>query len=308
MKSKYIYLTYFTVLLSLAACKKSTIGVQSPQVNITLKNATAVQDTFVYKIGDTVRFMISGDAGNITVYTGDAGHNYNYRNRSTVTGGIPELSFTSTEQYGTQTNTLQVLATNSLAVLDSAHIVNATWTDITSRAVLAPSTTATNSGTIQLGDLIKNPNDSLLIAFKYTGATGSTQRTWTITNYIVNTLLPDNTLSSISTTATASAYWTKFHIAGSSANWAPTTSQLQVVGGAATAPNNVCWIVSQPLYVSQISPDVAVPIKNIGSPNVPEYDYIYTAAGKYTATFVVFNNSAGDQKTVIKQFNIKVTQ
>ncbi|ANI88585.1 hypothetical protein A9P82_04335 [Arachidicoccus ginsenosidimutans] len=289
------------------ACKKE-IHVSSPSADVTIANTQAVQDTFTYKLGDTVRFMITGNAENIAVYTGDAGHNYAYRNRSTVTGAVPELSFTSTLQWGAQSNTLKVLATNSLLSLDSADIVNADWTDITNRATLATSATATNSGIIRLDDIVKNPTDSLMIAFLYTGATGSTQRTWTITNYVVNALLPDSTELPVSTTATANAYWTKFKIDGSSANWTSTTAQLQVVGGNATAPNNTSWIVSQPLYVNQVAPDASVPIKNIGSPDVPEYDYAYAATGTYTATFVIFNSSADDEKTVIKQFNIKVTQ
>jgi hypothetical protein len=306
MNSKYIYYLFLPAMALWFGCSKK-IDVNAPTLNITITNGTHIaNDTISFKLGDTTKFAFSGYAGNVSVYTGDGGHNYAYKDR-TFASGIPQLSFSSLEQYGTQTNTLQVLATDSLAVLDSAHVVNARWTDITSRAVLSTgATSAVASGTITLSDLVKNAKDSLFIAFKYIGATGSTQRTWTITNYTVNNVLPDAT-QSISSLATDNAYWTKFKIGTSTASWASTTSQLQVVGGAATAPNNISWIVSKPLYVGRVAPDLAVGLKNIGTADLTTYNYKYAAVGTYTVTFLIFNNSVDAQQTVIKQFNIKVT-
>lgn len=288
-----------------AGCSKK-VGVATPTLDINVTNGKMVNDTITFKLGDTVKFAFSGYGGNISVYTGDTGHNYAYKNRTSATGA-PQLSFNSLEQYGTQTNTLQVLATDNLAVLDSAHVVTANWTNITGRATLSTgSATATPSGTIDLSDLVKGPADSLFIAFKYTGTTGGTQRTWTITNYTVNTVLPDG-IQAISTLAGDNAYWTKIKIAPSTASWVSTTAQLQVVGGTAAAPNNTSWIVSKPLYVGRVAPDVAVGLKNIGNANLAGYNYKYAAAGKYIATFVIFNNSVDAQQTTVKQFNIKVT-
>ena len=305
MKFKYIYMFLPAAMLLWLGCSKK-VGVVAPTLNISVTNGSLVGDTITFKLGDTVKYTFSGYAGNVSVYTGDAGHNYAFKDRTSASG-VTQLSFSSLEQYGTQANTLQVLATDNLAVLDSAHVVAANWTDITSRAILSTgSTTATASGIINLSDLVKNSSDSLFIAFKYTGVTGSTQRTWTITNYTVNTVLPDGT-QAISSLATDNAYWTKFKIAPSTASWATTTAQLQVVGGAATAPNNVSWIVSKPLYVGRVAPDVAVGLKNIGTANLTGYTYKYAAAGKYTVTFIIFNNSVDEQQTVVKQFNIKIT-
>lgn len=295
---------FLPAILLWCSCNKK-ISVSPTTLTINVTNGYLVNDTITYKLGDTVKFAFSGYAGNLSVYTGDAGHNYAYKDRTSATG-IPQLSFSSLEQYGTQTNTLQVLATDNLPVLDSAHVVAATWTNITSRANLSTgSATATPSGTIDLSDLVKGSSDSLFIAFKYTGTNGGTQRTWTITNYTVNTVLPDRT-QSISTLATDNAYWTKFKITPSTANWTSTTTQLQIIGGSATAPNNVSWIVSKPLYIGRVAPDLAVGLKNIGNADLTSYSYKYTATGKYTVTFIIFNNSVDEQKTVIKQFNIKV--
>ncbi|MES2277195.1 MAG: DUF5017 domain-containing protein [Bacteroidota bacterium] len=302
MKLKSLYYLLLPVVLLAGACTKKTL-VDAPALTISLDNSHLSGDTYTYKLGDTVKFKLSGYAANVTLYTGDAGHNYDYRERF-ITGGKPQLSFTSAEQYGLQTNTLQLLAINKLT-LDSAHIVSAAWKDITSRAILSTGS-AVASGTIDLSDLVSSPADSLFIAFKYTGVTGTTQRTWTITNFTVNNILPDQTYP-ISNLTSDVAYWTRVKIAAA-AGWAtPTTTQLQVTGGAATAPNNISWIVSKPLYLGRVAPDVAVSLLNISSANTPGYNYKYASVGSYTATFVIFNNSVDEQKTVTKQFKINIT-
>lgn len=295
-----------TIIMLMTACTKR-LDVQTPSLTVSLDAAHLVADTFVYKLGDTTKFMFSGNAANIAFYPGDTGHAYDNRNRNLALGTIT-LSFTSKAEFGTQTNTLQLLATNKLNGLDSASVVNAAWTDITGKAALAGSATEVNSGTINLNDLVSNENDSLFIAFKYSGVTGTTQRTWTITNFLVSNVLPDlsYTLSSLSMDI---SYWTRYGNVWNPANarWTPTTTQLRVIGGGGASPSNTSWIVSKPLYVGRVAPDVSIALKSINNPDLTGYNYKYTAAGTYKATFVTFNNTAEKQETVVQQFYIKVT-
>lgn len=301
---KFQYILLLCLLLAIASCSKK-IDIAAPQLTVALDQSHLAGDTYTYKLGDTTKFSLSGYADNISLFTGDQNHNYNYRNRDT-SSGTPTLTFSSTVQYGTQANTLMVLATNKLAKVDSANVVAAQWTDITSRVNLATSATATASGNINLKDLINGPKDSLFVAFKYVGQTGSTQRTWTITNFAVNNVLPDGTAYPISNLPLDINGFFKFKIGASTANWTNSTSQLQVAGGAATAPNNTSWIVTKPLYVNTVNRDVAVVLKNVGSANITSYNYKYTIPGNYTATFVIFNDNIDQQKSTIQQFKIKI--
>jgi len=308
---KLLYLstagTLFAACTFFTACTK--LGTTSPGLKVSLDPSRKVADTFTYKLGDTTKFHFSGTAGNVVIYPGDSLHNYDNRNRSLALGAT-EISFSSAEQYGTQTNTLQLLATDKLPGVDSVSVTTANWQDITGRTVLATTTTATASGTIDVSDLVSGPNDSLFLAFKYTGAGGSTQRTWTITNFGVYNALSD-TRYPLSTLSGDVNYWTKYKIAPSMAGWTASTTQLQVVGGAATAPNNVSWIVSKALYVGRVAPDVSIPLININgftnNASATGYNYVYTKAGTYKAVFLVFNNTAAEQKTSLQQFYIKVT-
>lgn len=300
-KSFLILLSFFAV-----ACSK-TLEVDTPGFNVTLDPARLVADTFTYRLGDTTRFKFNGTVGNIAFYSGEPGKRYDGRTAAYKLGRIT-LNFSSKSEFGTQKNTLQVLATNKLAGLDSATVVNAAWTDISNRGALATSATVVPFGTADLTDLLANENDSLFIAFRYSGVTGSTQRTWTITELAVNNVLPEKTvlLSSFSTDV---AYWTRYGNVWNPSNgrWTASASDLKITGGGGSAASNTSWVVTKPLYAGRVPGDVSTGIKSINEPDKAEYAYAYPAPGVYKATFVAFNHTLDEQKSVIREFIIKVT-
>ncbi len=324
MQLKYIIAAALITIVALSACNKK-ISAITPTLGITINNQrTSVGDTLYFTLGDTVKFNMAGYADNIMFYSGEIAHQYQYANRTTAIG-VPVMSFTSNAVNGTQTNTLQVLATDKLAMMDSSHIVGASWTDITSRAVLSTGSGAVASGNINLSDLVSGPTDSLFFAFKYTGITGSIQRTWTITNLVVNNLLADSTPAPLFNIANEStAYWIKFNQVYGSANWVPTTS-LTITGGTTTAPNNVGWIVSRPMYVNRTVPDLpttsgvlypsssplkqfaqAMPVYTLSGINYTGGYYKYPTKGLYLASFAYSSLTKDDNQSGVKQFWIRV--
>ncbi|WP_165499819.1 DUF5017 domain-containing protein [Pedobacter frigidisoli] len=304
---KYSIYTLLIAITFLLACKKD-LTTDQPTVEISLTNARSViGDTLVFKLGDTCKFTLGGYSDNVVFWAGLPGNKYEFRSRS-LAFGTPRLSFTSTAQFGTQNNTLQVLATNKLPLKDSASVVNAAWVNITPRTPIATSATAVNTGPVNLSDLVTGASDSLFIAFKYTGLTGSTQRTWTITNYLVNNVLSDYTFT-LSSLAADNAFWTRYGNVWSpaSSRWVATTTALTIVGGAATAPSNTSWIISKPLFVGRIAPDIpTATVKNITASAPSSYNYKYTAIGKYKITFVSYNITADDSQMALKEFSVKI--
>jgi len=301
----------YSILLLIGAalgCEKGINNTQ-PTFTATVNNTRSViGDTLVFKLGDTCKFAIGGAADNIVFYSGESGKKYEYKDRSLALGKTM-FSFSSKAEFGTQTNSLKVFATGKLPARDSATIVNAQWTDITGRLALATNSTVVNSGNIDLSDLVAGASDSLFIAFKYSGTTGSTQRSWTITNYTVNNVLADYTFNLGSLAADAS-FWTRFGNvwAPATRRWTPSASQLKIDGGDAAVPANTSWIVSKALYVGRVAPDAPVTIKSISGAGVPLYSYKYSSIGTYKAIFVAFNRDPDELKEVIKEYNIKVIQ
>ncbi|MFD1631194.1 DUF5017 domain-containing protein [Pseudopedobacter beijingensis] len=293
-----------------SACQKD-VKPTSPTTDIKISNARSIiGDTLVFKLGDTCKFEITGYSDNITFWNGAAGNRYINHQRN-HRENQPVMSFTSTAANSTQTNTLQVLATTKLKSRDSVTVINAPWTDITSRFALATSATAVNSGSVNLTDLMSNGNDSLLIAFKYMGKMGSIQPTWTISNLVISGVATAEANQTLLSLENDSRYWTVFANVRTPANarWVASNTALTIVGGAATQPDNTSWILSKSIFVNVTSPDVPTAIvKNVTSSlNNNIYVHKYAQKGVYKASFICFGTTTGGSKSKIIEFNIKVT-
>ncbi len=293
---KYPILLFIVLCAAALGCKK--ISVTTPDFEVTT-------DKMTYTAGDTVHFKFSGQAGNLIFYSGEAGNRYANKDRTTG-DGTPQLQFTSTMTVGSQTNTLALLATNDLSAIDSAHVVTANWTDITSRAKLSAGT-ALASGSIDLSDF-KDATKPLYLAFKYTGLkSASAQRKWVISTFDVTNVLPDGSTGTVSSMATT--YWSAFNVKGPAVAWVipATVTNITITGGAvANSDENEDWIVTKPLILTKMTPDTGLPIQNIGGITLTGYDYTFSSPGKYKVTFVAFNNSRDEQKSVIKELEINV--
>ena len=305
MKKLFYILCASLVVL---ACKKG-VDADKPTVEVTATNARETKgDTLIYKLGDTCKFNISGYADNITFWSGNVGSLYSLRARNQAFGKL-QLSFTTTAANGTQAATLKVLAITNLKNLDSVTLYNADWKDITSRMNLATTSTAVNTGTVDVTDLVTSPSDVLFLAFRYAGQTGTAQRTWVISNFSFNSTGADFNYPLI-TIANDVSYWTVYGNvwAPNGRKWIPTSSSLTIAGGDATQPNNVSWLVSKPLYVNRVVPDQPTAIvKNLTAATPNFFQYKYAAVGVYKVSFVAYNHTVNDTKTVSKDLLIKVS-
>ncbi|MEO7461871.1 MAG: DUF5017 domain-containing protein [Ferruginibacter sp.] len=291
---KFRLLIGVIALIVFASCSKE-LSIDPLVFNVTTASTT-------YQAGDTVNFKFSGNPEFISFYSGEEGHNYDFRERTTI-DGIPQLKFTSYAQFGTQTNTLQLLASNDFSgTYNATNLNQATWTDITSRATLSTGANNTPSGIIDLSDFLAQKKP-IYIAFKYTGTTGSTQKTWTINNLTLDLLKTNNTTLPI--TDLASGGWAQVDILGPAAKWTYNATQLRIAGGGATNPDNEDWVVSKLLYLNNIAPDVAVPIKNI-TQKMDSYDYVFTQPGTYKIVFLAANATADKQSSTTKEITLTI--
>lgn len=292
---KYVRLiTVLIVSVVISSCNKD-LPINSLSFGVTTSSAT-------YNVGDTVHFKFTGNADIISFYSGEEGNNYEYRKRTTM-DGKSQLQFTSYAQYGTQLNTLQLLVSNDfIGTYDAPSISKGTWTDITNRATLSSGADNTPSGIIDLSDFMMQ-NKPIYIAFKYTGTFGSTQKTWTLSNLTLNLLKADNT--ALPVTDISNAGWKQINIQNPAAVWSISATQLRIAGGNATAADNEDWVISKLLYLNTVSPDVAVPIKNI-TQKTNSYDYVFSQPGNYKVVFLAANATADKQESTTKEIDLTI--
>lgn len=283
---------------SLFACNKE-LNLKPLSFDVSVNKATlATTDTAVFKF--------TGNPDYITYYSGEVGKRYEYRNRVTDTGTNVQLSFSTATTTHTSGTLSLMVSDNFNGIFDSANVKSATWTDITSRATLATTTTTVASGAVSLADfaVAKKP---VYIAFKYAAAAGVTQKKWTITSLTLNHVLADKTYTIGDMTATyPSMGWKSADVSNSAINW---TSALVITGNttAASAVVTEDWMIMGPVDLSRVLPDVGTPIKAVyeGMNKFPYY-YKYAAAGTYKAVFVASNTNRDAQESTTKTIGITV--
>lgn len=265
---------------------------------------TVTADKEKYATTDTVRFSFTGNPWYLTFYSGEPYHNFEYRDRVTASG-TPQLQFTSYMQSGTQKNTLRLLiSTNFSGIYDSTNIYQAIWTDITDKIKLSGGSDNTPSGVADLSAFIND--NPVYLAFKYTGAAGSTQRTWTIKSVALNNVLKDSTSYSVLGIAESSLGFRSVPMKAPGVAWTVSSSQLQIKGATGTTSTEAeGWVVSKPLNLTKVTPDTGVPLKNMTTALL-FYNYIYETAGNYKATFVASNINRYDDKNNIEEVSITV--
>ncbi len=287
-------ITGLAVMVIFASCNK--------ELTIKPLSFTVTTSSTKYKVGDTVHFKFTGNPDIISFYSGNDGNDYANRER-TLADGKPQLQFVTYAQFGNQTNTLQVMvSTDFTGTYDAASIAKAKWTDVTDRAKLSTGADNTPSGIVDLSDILAQKKP-IFMAFKYTGITGSTQKTWTIKNLTLNLLKTNNKVLPI--TDLASAGWKQVNIKNPAAVWSINATQLRIAGGNDKAEDNEDWVISKLLYLNQVAPDVAIPIKNI-TQKLDSYDYIFTQPGTYKVVFLAANATADKQQSTTQEIDLTI--
>lgn len=302
---KKIIFALITIGVLTAACKK--MQVDSPGLAVTVENLTL-------KAGDTAKFHLSGYADFVNFYSGEPGRSYDRKDSFSMTGGNPEFQFSSAVSAPgtgvTTGNNLSVLvSTNFNGIYDAASVRSATWTDVTSRATLATTTTTVASPIANLNDL-KVEGKPMYVAFKYISATPSLkQRQWTISAFQFRTKFPNTTVYTHAASNT-DAVFKAIDIAGDSATWVGGTT-LTHVGLNAAYPADEDWAISKAFDLNKSNSDasgVSI-IKNYTlTGNIPAtFNSKYTTAGIYKAVFVIRNATINVIKETIQEFTITIT-
>lgn len=300
MKKIYIILLAFVVM----SCSKD-IKLESPDFDVQVEKQT-------YKVGDTIRFNFSGRAENVTFYSGKDGANYEFRDRTTVEGVIPKLSFTSVYGSGTQYDNLKVMTSTNLQAFTKAAVIAADWKPVPDDRIIwhtAPGQTV-SSGSIDLSDHVED-GAPLFIAFKHVGYTSATKPIGNrlIQKFDVTAELPDGSSSVVTSLLTAG--WALFDIKNATRNWAlnftASVPDLRMVGGGTNEPEIEDWAVTKPLYFNKVTPDIGKPIQYISGNVLSHYDFAeYNKPGTYNVVFVASNANADGQKSIVKQLEITI--
>lgn len=289
---RYLYI-YFAILMLFTACDKKEVV----ELNFKVKaNRTAL------KVGDTVTFSIEGNPEQLTFFSGEKGFNYDHRERLNSDGKVG-VEFTTTRTFGSRENTLALMVSTDFSGKYNAEgIAAAEWKDLTNKVILSTGIAKTPSGFVDLSSFKSDKPFFLAFKFQDIKFGGTTQRTWVIENLLVSNE-DEGTKLSVATIANAS--WTVVSLNNSPQKWTFKDFELRFQGGNATVGDNLGWIISKPLFLTKVSPDIGQVLKNM-STRITTYQYVYSKEGKFKATFVASNQNRYGTSSAVQQIEINV--
>lgn len=279
------------------SCNK--VVTSDPTFDVTTNSTT-------YKVGDTIKFNLTGQSNYIVFYSGEFGKGYKYASRGYLTGGKPMIGFSSTVTGTVLPDTLLkvFLSTNFNGTTNTvAGISAANWTDITSKFELSSGTANTASGNADISSLVSSDSIPVTIAFRYR-VPANRITNWSIQNFAVNTVMPDGYTAPIYNLASG---FTAVDVLNTAVKWTASATSLATSGTSATSTASEDWVVSKPFFPYRITMDLGTSIKSIADIYPSTYLYKYTTAGKYTLSFIAKNSNVYDSKSIIKTIDLTIT-
>lgn len=306
---KTIFILSLTGLF-LAACSEK--GIQAPNdfgVAVTKEK---------YNLSDSVQFKISGVPDNITFYSGEPGNEYDKRDLFSSDSGTLTLQFSSQTRAGATLprNIAVLISTDFNGEYTEEAVKAAKWTDITSRAVL-PANTASNadvvSGDINLDDL-KVKGKPMYLAYRYVSenAAATAQRYWNMGRMFLINKVPGNGDFEITSTIEKGLFQV-VEFQGADNKWTintgtATSHRLIHTANAINTQPDDDWVISRGFQVFQTlgHKKNAVNVKSISGGTPETFSWLYSAPGRYKATFIALNANRDIQKEVIKEVWVTV--
>lgn len=279
----------------------------------------------VYKVGENIRFDITGNPDYITFYSGEQGYSYdNIQRRIATDDGLKVyLSFVAKVESRPASNSLRVLLSDSFQGIkgnnfdeDSLSITNGIWIDKTSECNLPTAQNGTTTVNLDVTDFI---NKNTCIAFRYEAQSSalSGQPQWTISGLKIRLVYPNGT-EVVGLKAAVMGFGafdmlnranTPYLSSGAQGRWNTNSPQVSLVmnytqaGGA----ENLDYAISTPLLLNSTVPDIGLAISDLRD-RLTYYEYQYLNPGTYNVAFIGKNANIEGEKSVIKKISITITE
>lgn len=298
-----VYIAGLLVAIFFFGCEKTSV--EEVDFDAALQQGT-------YKVGDSVRFDLSGNADIITFYSGKAGNNHDAIATQVLANKVI-FSFDSRMNNAGQADQLKILTSTNYSGANSVDALHAaSWQDITNKFTLSGVSTAFSpSGNVDITSMVKN-NQPFYIAVKYEVkplVEAGPWSKWELNNFafrIVNEREEKTALDlnlSTSWVALLSANYETFRVTNDA-------SGLVFQGNVTNlAEGHEAWLVSKvtyPAIATNYAPDYGVAIKNIPQPPRVNYATAYDTPGTYQVVFVAKNIKGDKIKEVIKKLTVKI--
>lgn len=295
---------------------------ETPAPPVPMQFDVKTKETNTFKVGDTVKFILEGNANMVSFYSGTSGNDYSYRDKERFYSVLASLSFESNKTPNTSNNIdcAELLYTTEFnGVYTYDNVKSANWQPLTNRFQLqtelqATSATYLASGNVDLTDVFSSGKPVYFAWLSKTDA-GTNRTQFRVQNFKLNgTVIDDSSLSGqLYSQMQFGFQWVLNSAAAAQASSLPTvTSTLLTWNGIfnnLTGPYKEGYAVSGPIQLPQFNAgkDMPTVILTKQNQNVLEYKYLYKNSGVYEVVFVASNTASNKQPEIIKKINITIT-
>ncbi len=287
------------IVLGFTSCLKDT---KAPIVTVGFENTTITQ-------GESIKISISNNPDLVTLYSGEFGFQYKHRERTTIESSTPKLNFAS-YSTGSTHQSGYVYFVYSTDYNGQGDPSTATWEILSTNDKSHEKYNESDWGTLQNNNSRENKffsrdfslegirGDKTYFAFRYEGMSGLAQRRWYITDFIVETVVPESNDQIINIVtedflSNSGSDWTTISVKGTE-EWVLASGAKHLgsiwMGANNKADDNEDWLIMAPLDLTSnqypTSPDKGKSIKTINETN-KVFEYVYAEPGEYVATVLV---------------------
>lgn len=291
-------------------------------MNTSMPNFKVTVDDNVCKVGKPVVFRFSGETDLISVYTGEKGHRYQYKDKGELIP-IDDIRFS----FKSQLSNMAGGKTVGRAVLVSTDfngdyknkdaIFSANWIDLTDKFTLASNNNITDSGILNLTDYI-DKSKSFYLAFQYSHfpiPDESGAPSWRMRDLLVEGSFGDDymLIGDVSDTYYSAGFNICDFAKGTEAESLSliAANQIRIEGkGGPIATGNEVWAISRAINPTvAVQPvETALPIKASSDQQITEYSYTFNTVGMHSVVFVAKNTSADSYSQIAYEVKINVVK
>lgn len=308
MNIRLLVFLLFTVV-TLYSCDKITPGFIDKG-----NSFDATVDATNISINDSASFSLIGNADIITFYSGQTGNNFDYRDRTFLSGGQLKMKF-ETRVVNQPADTLEVfISTDFNGVYDSANVASATWNRITDKFLFPDATTPLgtfiSSGPTpgDLTDISANviPGKPFYLAYRY-DITKQNNIEWSIGKLgMYNFFSNGNATSTVIDSSTNNSGSFAPVSFGEPSRWTKTTTYYKCINSSTSTLGASHWYISKPLNPDAIAPDLPIVVKNITQSPLAKFKFKYSTPGTYKAVLIGSYQRLHYEKVFAKEFFITV--
>jgi hypothetical protein len=301
----------------------SQYGSDNPTVPAPIAFDVKMKESNTFKAGDTVKFILEGNANIVNFYSGTTGNDYAFRDKERLYDVMARLSFESNKTpvgSGNVDCAELLYATDFNGTYTYENIKNATWKPITSRFLLqnelqATATTFAASGNGDVSDLFSGGKPVYFAWLCKTNA-GTNRTQFRVQNFKLEGIVAGNSSLSgdLYSQLQFGFQWVLNSAAAAQASNLPTVSSTLLTWSGIfnnlTGPYKDGYAISKPIVLPQFNAgkDMPTVIITKQKENVFEYKYIYKDAGNYEVVFVASSTTSSKQPEILKKVNITISR